>query len=152
MMRFSSLADGNRHHSHLCVISKDCFSFSWFFPQPVSSCVCDNQYSAEHLTGSLYTSPEFSLCSSLLSRTLSQAQPKISLQAESGYGLPCLFPIPQGSLFFIAYVQWMPWVPFSYILSIFLVVLGRRVNLGPVTPSWSEIEVAVNLYSQVALS
>lgn len=79
-------------------------SFSWLFPQPISSCVHDNQYSAEHLRGNFYTSPEFSPSSSLLGNSA----PGHSLKSLSGskwLGLPCLFPILQGSLFFIARVQ-----------------------------------------------
>lgn len=130
------------------MISKDrSESLGWFFPQPQlfphTYVIISTLLST---WGEASVDRQSSLCSSLLLRTLPCAQPKIFLQAVRGQSLPCLFPIHRDHCPLLSISNVLRTI-LSYILSTVLVVLGIKINPGPIAPSWPEMKVPVNLYS-----
>lgn len=143
-----------------------CTPIKYFFLQPqISSHACTNQYSAEYLRGTLHRSllwTPAAFSSQILSSMSSTwevywtpsglpppaSEPRNYLKAvnRGSYRALFVFSISKGSQSDIAWCP-MSWGEKScvmcFVLDIFLwgavVILGGRVSLIPVTPSWSEV-------------
>lgn len=165
MIRLFGVADGNRWFLHPSVRNRNCAcnSFQWFFPWflVVSLHAIIDQYSVEQSKENFHRSSELFLCISHLSSILSFLSQPSALSFKSQSFSHSIFVPPPCAVAWKLF-QWSKLRQLWGLLHLFLVsqdhytvfqcfhslppiVLGRRVNLVPITSSWLEAEVRISL-------